>query len=81
MSEEMLDGFPVVHIRVPPASETLFHLRKLLEKGAEIRGMDGHCHFCEAYLIAEEPHAPDCPYVAAKAFVEGLVPAPVPPVE
>lgn len=48
------------------------HLKRLLEAGAEVHIMDGHCHYCEGSLLGEIAHKPDCPYVAAKAFVEGL---------
>lgn len=33
---------------------------------------DGYCHHCAACLIDDEPHKPDCPYVAAKAFLDQL---------
>lgn len=57
---------------VPIPNGALFHLKRLLGAGAEVRAMDGACHYCGAYLIGPETHDADCPYVAAGRFVAGL---------
>ncbi len=57
------------------------HLRKLLD--ATKIEKNSYCPFCREWLTRQtEDHKPDCPYVAAAAFVEGLsVPVPVAPRE
>jgi hypothetical protein len=50
------------------------HLRRLLEAGCECVNdyRDNLCFYCHADFDEKEPHKPNCPHVAAKAFVEEL---------
>jgi hypothetical protein len=70
--------------RIAALPDSLWHLRKLLEAGCEDRDSqdDLYCRFCDARLWETPPnaHEPDCPYVAARAFVEAIASgSPAPP--
>lgn len=49
----------------------LDHLRKLLAKGPIVEGSAwDYCFWCEAEFPNDTAHAPNCPWLAAKGFIE-----------
>lgn len=69
-AEILIDG-GAIKLDEVQSSDLLSCLCRMVDAGCESSTQDGdiHCHFCQAWIEYNEPHADDCVWVKSRKLV------------